>query len=149
MVLYVEDDENDAFFMKRAFAKQGCADSLQVVPNGRNAVEYLDGCGAYADRQRFPLPAVVVLDVKLPEMSGLEVLAWIRSRPEFDALPVVMFTSSTQETDIAFSRCHRADAYIVKPSNADCLTPFVTAVINAARHRVQGTRNVPIEGDLL
>ncbi|HEY0947092.1 MAG TPA: response regulator [Opitutaceae bacterium] len=148
-LLYAEDDENDAFFMVRAFAELGCPQSLLVVPTGRKAVDYLAGRDDYADRQRHPLPTAVMLDVKLPELSGLEVLAWIRARREFDALPVMMFTSSMQETDIAFCRQHGANAYMVKPSNAERLAVLVAAVMSRFRPLTPANRGLPLEGDML
>ena len=80
-VLYAEDDENDVFFMERAFSKLQLRDALRVVPNGRAALEYLSGAGVFADRTKHPLPELLLLDVKMPEMSGLEVLKWARARP--------------------------------------------------------------------
>ena len=134
-ILYAEDDENDVFFMERAFAKLQLRDALQVVPNGRAAVEYLSGVGAFADRTKHPLPDVMLLDVKMPEMSGLEVLKWARARPEYKSLPILLFTSSTQRTDIDFSRNHRASGYLVKPSNAELLAVLVDKILNACANR--------------
>jgi CheY-like chemotaxis protein len=148
-VLYAEDDENDAFFMERAFKKLNARDALRLVPNGREAVNYLAGNGSFADRQASPLPAVVLLDVKMPVLSGLEALAWIRSRREFDALPVVMFTSSTQQRDVDVSRQHGANAYIVKPSNADNLSRLVSSVLEAARSLPTPSWRLPLEGNVL
>jgi CheY-like chemotaxis protein len=134
-ILYAEDDENDVFFMERAFSKLKLTNALQVVPNGRAAVEYLSGVGEFADRVRHPLPDVVLLDVKMPEMSGLEVLKWARGRPEYKSLPILLFTSSTQRTDIDFSRDHRASGYLVKPSNAEHLATLVGKILNACANR--------------
>lgn len=125
-VLYAEDDENDAFFMQRAFAKLGRPGALRVVPNGTEAVAYLAATPSAVAR-----PGLVLLDVKMPEMSGLETLAWIRARPEFNPLPVVMFTSSTQESDVSFSRTNGANGYVVKPSNADRLSHLVAGIVAA------------------
>jgi len=131
LVLYAEDDENDVFFMERAFSKLKIRSALQVVPDGRAAVDYLSGAGAYQDRTKCPLPDILLLDVKMPDMSGLEVLQWVRERPAFAALPILLFTSSTQRSDIEFSRTHRASAYLVKPSNSENLVALVSRVLAA------------------
>src|SRR4051812_43180666 len=101
LVLYAEDDENDAFFMERAFAKLKSPATLRIMPNGRAVIEYLSGEGGFSDRKKYPLPALIILDIKMPLMSGLEVLEALRSEPALRALPVIMFTSSTQDSDIA------------------------------------------------
>jgi CheY-like chemotaxis protein len=148
-VLYAEDDENDAFFMQRAFAKNKWAHRLRVVPNGRRAVEYLRGEGEFADRAKFPLPGIVLLDVKMPEMSGLEALRWIRTEHQFDAVVIVMFTSSTQKSDVEFSRTHGANGYFVKPSNADMLARLVADVQRAADTLSPTTPVLTVEGNQL
>jgi CheY-like chemotaxis protein len=130
-VLYAEDDENDVFFMERAFSKLKLRSVLHVVTNGRAAVDYLVGTGVFADRGRHPLPDVLLLDVKMPEMSGLEVLAWARQTPEFQSLPILLFTSSTQRTDIEFSRARRANGYLVKPSNSEDLAVLMRRILDA------------------
>jgi CheY-like chemotaxis protein len=132
LVLYAEDDENDAFFMLRAFAKMKRPATLRVVRNGRQAIEYLEGGGTFSNRQEHPLPALLLLDVKMPEVSGMEVLKWVRARPGFARMPVTMFTSSTQESDVAFSRAHGANAYLVKPSNAQHLALLMEDLLSAA-----------------
>ena len=146
-ILYAEDDENDVFFMERAFSKLQLRKALQVVPNGRAAVEYLSGVGAFADRTRHPLPDVVLLDLKMPEMSGLEVLQWARERPEYKSLPILLFTSSTQRTDIDFSRHHGATAYLVKPSNAEHLAVLVNKILEAWANRPTGSEVLEVDED--
>jgi CheY-like chemotaxis protein len=148
-VLYAEDDENDAFFMQRAFAKLRRSDALRIAHNGRKAVAYLNGEGEYADRSKFPLPDILLLDVKMPELSGLEVLAWVRAQPQFSKQVIVMFTSSTQDSDVERSRAGGANAYLVKPSNADNLAPLVESIIRACEATSASTRPLSIAGNLL
>ena len=81
-ILLVEDEVNDVFFMKHAFEEVGILNPLQVAVDGQEAMDYLGGHGAYADRERFPLPCLTLLDLKLPRVMGLEVLQWIREQPE-------------------------------------------------------------------
>jgi CheY-like chemotaxis protein len=135
-VLYAEDDENDAYFMRRAFAKAGLPHSLHVVSDGRAALDYLDGRDGYADRALHPLPSLVLLDVKLPYLTGLDVLRWIRERRAFDNVPVVMLTSSNQERDLRAAFRNGANGYLLKPSNADeLLTPLRSLVTRCGETR--------------
>lgn len=115
VVLYAEDDDNDAFLMRRAFKKVGVPNSLHIVDDGKMAISYLAGEGVYADRASYPLPALLLLDLKMPRMTGLEVLAWVRERSEFQSLTVIMFTSSTQDRDVKSAFALKANAYLVKP----------------------------------
>jgi CheY-like chemotaxis protein len=149
IVLYAEDDENDAFFMERAFTKNQSAERLRIVPNGRRAIEYLAGDGEFVDRTKFPLPGLVLLDVKMPVMSGLEALAWIRARREFDGVAVVIFTSSTQDSDVKLSRVHGANGYFVKPSNADNLWRLVAELQRATATLPAGAPILAVEGNQL
>ena len=148
-VLYAEDDENDVFFMERAFSKLKRRGALQVVTNGRAAVDYLSGAGAFSDRTRHPLPDLLLLDVKMPEMSGLEVLKWARERAEFARMPILLFTSSTQHADIAFSRQHGASAYLVKPSNAEQLIGLVEKICAAYANRTEDAPVLALEENRL
>src|SRR5262249_55131522 len=116
-VLYVEDEESDLLFMQMAFEKAGLGETFRAVGNGREALAYLSGSGAYADRQRYPLPALLLLDLNLPLISGFEVLKWLRSRPEFQALPVVVFSSSLHEADKLQARELGANDYVEKPKS--------------------------------
>jgi len=125
IVLYAEDDENDAFFMERAFARLNRPHELHVVSTGKRAMDYLQ------EHATTTPPRLAILDIKMPEMSGLEVLLWLRSRPEFVGLPTVMFTSSTQQSDVELSRIHGANAYFVKPSNAQNLAQLMERVLAA------------------
>jgi len=90
IVLYVEDEEGDRFLMRMGFGKEGLEAALRTVNDGRLAVEYLSGAAAYADRETHPLPTVVLLDLKRPEIHGFDVLKWIRAHPLHSTLPVVV-----------------------------------------------------------
>src|SRR5438046_1938818 len=99
-ILQVEDDPNDIFLLQHAMKKVGVANPIQVATDGQEAIDYLQGVGKFADRRKFPLPCLVLLDLKLPYVMGLDVLRWIRKPPGM-ALPVVMLTASGQDADIA------------------------------------------------
>jgi CheY-like chemotaxis protein len=103
----------------RAFKAAGMAGPVSHVEDGQQAIDYLSGKNSFADRARFPLPALVLLDIKLPFMSGFEVLRWIREQSNFPKLPVIMLTSSNQECDIERAYAFGANAYLVKPSHGD------------------------------
>jgi two-component system response regulator len=115
VVLYVEDEESDRFLMWKAFKKEGLDTALHMVSDGRLAVDYLSGAGAYADRQAHPEPGVVLLDLNLPEIHGFDVLKWIRADPRHSTLPVVVFTSSDRDEDSQRAKLLGANEFWPKP----------------------------------
>ena len=114
-VLLVEDDPNDVALTQRAFERAGLANPLQIVNDGEQAIAYLAGEAPYTDRQRHPLPILVLLDLKLPRRSGFDVLGWLRGMPDVRRLPVVVLTSSAQSPDINRAYDAGANSYLVKP----------------------------------
>jgi len=126
-ILLVEDDENDVVLMKRALESAGVENPLVVAEDGLDALAYLAGEGKYADRKHFPLPAIVFLDLNLPGKGGHEILEWIRARPEFDSLIVIVLTASRLPLDL--SRAYRlgANSYVVKPATVAQLTELAKA----------------------
>jgi len=129
-VLLVEDDENDVFFFRRAMKLAGWSTPLQVAENGRQAVDYLEGREQFSRRDEFPLPALVLLDLKLPYINGLEVLKWIREHTVLKHLTVIMLTSSKEEVDIERACVLGANAYVVKPAGSDELVNLVRSIWN-------------------
>lgn len=115
IILLAEDDPNDVFFMQRALTKAGLSTRLHVVRNGQEALEYLGGLGKFNDRAEFPLPSLLLLDLKMPFVDGFEVLAWARSQPKLKQLPVAVLTSSAQDCDRERTVELGANAYFVKP----------------------------------
>jgi CheY-like chemotaxis protein len=124
-ILLVEDDANDVILIRRAFAKAEIKNPVHTVEDGDAAVAYLGGEGAYADRGDHPLPGVVLLDLKLPRRSGLEVLEWVRQSPTLRRLPIVVLTSSRESADINRAYDLGANSYLVKPVGFDDLTDLV------------------------
>ena len=114
-ILLVEDDLNDVFLIQRAFRKANLANPIQVMKDGEAAVLYLSGQEPYADRDRYPLPILMLLDLKLPRRSGLEVLEWLKQQPKLKRLPVVVLTSSREHTDLNRAYDLGANSYLVKP----------------------------------
>jgi CheY-like chemotaxis protein len=120
-ILVADDDQNDVFFIRRAFQKSGLSHPVMHVIDGQEAIDYLRGEAAFADRGRYPLPALLVLDLKMPKVDGFDVLAWVKARPEFKELPVVVLSSSSREDDIQRAQQLGADDYRVKPADFDDL----------------------------
>jgi CheY-like chemotaxis protein len=116
-VLLVEDNPSDVFIVQRTFQKLNLQGSIQVASDGDEAIAYLSGTGKYSNRERFPLPTVVLLDLKLPRRSGFEVLEWLKAQPILSRLPVVVLTSSKQPTDINQAYDRGANSYLVKTLN--------------------------------
>jgi CheY-like chemotaxis protein len=127
-ILVAEDEENDVFFIKQAFEEVGILNPLQVAQDGKEAMDYLSGNGGYADRERFPLPCLTLLDLKLPRVMGLEVLKWMREQPELRNLIVLILTSSRLEPDIEMAYQLGANAYLVKPSSPRELREIATGI---------------------
>jgi CheY-like chemotaxis protein len=127
-VLFVEDDGTDVVFLKRAFLKTGFEAPVDVVDTGLEAIAYLAGSGPYADRARHPSPTHVLLDLKLPEKSGLEVLQWIRQQAGLGGLHVAILTSSSEASDIRRAVELRAEAYWVKPMSFSLLLDVARSI---------------------
>jgi CheY-like chemotaxis protein len=117
-ILLAEDDENDIALMGRAFKRAAVPNPLFFVNNGQEVVDYLAGKGKYAERDKYPMPRLLLLDLKMPWMDGFDVLAWLRSQAQFNALPVVVLTSSKLQKDIDRSRELGVYDYRVKPQSA-------------------------------
>ena len=140
VILYAEDDENDAFLFQHALSRADIGRRLVIVPNGRSAIEYLSGTGAYADRTQYPLPSLVLLDVKMPVLSGLDVLKWIRSSPAHAKLAVFMMTSSNEDSDIRRAYSEGVDGYLVKPNKVDDLVQMIRSL---EKHWLSQNRSSP------
>jgi CheY-like chemotaxis protein len=113
-ILVVDDNEDDIFIFSRALAANGITNPVHSVNHGREAVQYLEGRGRYADRAAFPFPITIFTDLKMPWMNGLEVLKWLKESPRCAILPAVVLTAfkNKAQLDEAFSL--GADACIVK-----------------------------------
>lgn len=114
-ILLVEDDYNDVLLIKRAFRKAKIEPIMSIVSDGDEAVAYLNREGKYADIQNYPTPMLVLLDLKLPRRSGLEVLHWIRQQPKLKRLLVVVLTSSQENSDLGKAYDLGVNSYLVKP----------------------------------
>lgn len=113
-ILVADDEEVAHLLIHRAFhaARSSCA--LQIVANGEDAIDYLKGKGIFSNRDQFPLPALVLLDLKMPKKDGFEVLKWMREHPEFKRMVAVMFSTSDEPGDINRSYDLGANSFLVK-----------------------------------
>jgi len=127
-ILLVEDDENDVLVMKMALEKVGLTGLFRVARDGREAQDYLSGIGQFADRHEYPPPYLILLDLKLPRVMGLEVLKWIRERPEFDSTIVLILSSSSMPEDIQGAYQLHANGYLVKPYTLERLELMTKAI---------------------
>ena len=114
-ILLVEDEEDDVLLIQRAFRKSGVKDNVMVVRDGEQAIAYLAGTGEYEDRERFPRPFLVLLDLKLPGKDGFEVLRWIRSQRGLKNLIVVVLSGSNYEDEERIAHELGANTFLVKP----------------------------------
>jgi CheY-like chemotaxis protein len=124
-ILYADDDVNDAFFMKRAFAQAGIPNPLVIVSDGQEAMDYLSNTGLYADKASYPTPCLILIDINMPKESGIDVLRWLRTQPGIQVLPVIVVSSSTQDTDIQRAYFYGANSYLTKPGTPNELLALV------------------------
>ena len=127
-VLLVEDDPNDILLMEHAARKAAVDFSLRIVRDGEEAVGYLSGRADSSDLSRHPVPSLILLDLKLPKLSGFEVLRWLRSQPELRRIPVIVFTSSRERHDITRAYELGANAYLIKPAAFSDLVDLVKTI---------------------
>jgi CheY-like chemotaxis protein len=114
-ILLAEDSPDDVFLIRSAFKKSGFPDPIYVVTNGEQVLQYLRGEGPYSDRERYPVPQLLLLDLNMPRMTGFEVLSWIRERREWMCLPVIVLTTSFYGPEIKRAYDLGANSFITKP----------------------------------
>ncbi|MBV6626124.1 MAG: response regulator [Rivularia sp. (in: Bacteria)] len=124
-ILLVEDDSNDVLFIQRAMKRSQLNNPLQVVRDGDEAVAYLAGKEKYGNRNAYPLPSIILLDLKLPRRSGLEVLEWLRQQPVIKRIPVVILTSSKEHIDVNRAYDIGVNSYLLKPVNYSALNDMI------------------------
>jgi len=124
-VLVAEDDPGDVFLLERAFARAGVPAQLHFVRDGQEAIDYLGGEKQYANRELHPLPHLLLLDLKMPKLSGFDVLGWLRQQPGLKRLLVTILTSSDQPQDINRAYDLGANSYLLKPHNSESLSDLV------------------------
>ena len=125
LVLLVEDDPDDVLLTQIAFERARLANPLGVVRDGEEAIAYLSGAGQYADRNKFPLPILLLLDLKMPRVNGFQVLEWLTKHPEHSSIPVAIMTASDDDPDVKRAFQLGAHSYLVKPPDAIALLNLV------------------------
>jgi two-component system response regulator len=120
-ILQVEDDEGDVLLLRHAFETVGITNPVRLARDGQMAIDYLGGVGEFANRDLYPEPCLVLLDLKLPRLDGFQVLEWIAQQPKWKHLAVVVFSSSALTRDIERAYALGANSYIEKPSDFDRL----------------------------
>jgi CheY-like chemotaxis protein len=123
--LLVEDDDNDFILLKRAILRAGLPVQLQWVRDGAEAKEYLLAEDRFQDRAAFPLPNIVLSDLKMPRCSGLELVQWVRQQPQLRTLPFIVFSASDQPADVGHAYQDGANWYLAKPSTFDDLVEML------------------------
>ena len=118
-ILAVEDEASDRLILEIAFQRAKLPCPLVIVRDGQEAVDYLSGKGRYAERTAHPLPALIVLDLKMPRMNGFDVLGWLAEQPDFKKIPALVLSSSADEIDMNKARQLGAREYFVKPHSLD------------------------------
>src|SRR5262245_55075497 len=120
-ILLGEDDPGDALLLELALAKALDDVSLQFVRDGQEAIDYLQGMGRFADRLKLPLPRMMVLDLRLPVVNGLEVIAWARRQPGLKHMRIIVLTGSDEPKDMNCARQLGANRCFIKPSTSEDL----------------------------
>ena len=118
-ILLVEDNQMDVELTLDAFREVRLSNTIHVAPNGQTALDYLFGRKEYADRKKYPLPNLILLDLKMPGIDGYEVLRQVKATPLLKRLPIVILTSSKAEGDRALTYDLGANSYLVKPVSFD------------------------------
>jgi CheY-like chemotaxis protein len=139
IILLVEDDPNDAIIARQALSKAGITHKIVHLRDGEEAIHYLGGEPPFNDRTKSPLPALVLLDLKMPKYSGFDVLTWLQSRPELAKVPVVVLTGSIYAEDRRRAHNLGAIGYEIKPVDSTELA----AIANNIRLHLPAAQNQP------
>jgi DNA-binding response OmpR family regulator len=126
-ILMIEDDLNDVLLMKRAFTANNISNSFVVCRDGEEAVEYLSKASGGAESYQYP--GLIIIDLKMPRKSGLEVLKWLKDHPEFYVVPTIVFTSSSQRMDVKLAYGLGANSYVVKPATFEQLKTTISTIV--------------------
>jgi CheY-like chemotaxis protein len=127
-ILLAEDDENDVFLLRRAFQDAEIRNPLYVARDGQEVIDWLAGTNEFSDRSKHPVPCLLILDLKMPRKSGMDVLEWRRRHPALKCLPVLVFSSSAHPYDIEKAYGLGANAFVVKPADNEERARFVRNV---------------------
>lgn len=146
VIVAAEDDPNDLELLRHVVAETGVEVNFQAADDGEQLIQYLRGEGKYSDREVYPLPDIVVLDLKMPRMNGFEVLQWLRQEPGFARIPAVVLSGSGLESDIEEAYRLGANTYFTKPGQLAELRKIIGALIDYWRRSQRPVINAPSEG---
>ena len=127
-ILHVEDNEDDQFFLRRAFAEAGIENKVHFVDDGQKAIDYLSSRDIYSDPLEYPTPCLVILDLKLPKVHGLDVLRWIRSQEKLRSLIVIILSSSPLRNDVDTAYKTGVNSFVVKPLTAQEMNELASLI---------------------
>jgi CheY-like chemotaxis protein len=128
IILLVEDSEEDVILIRHAFEACGCSGTVAHVPDGVAAIDYLVGTPPYDDRDRFPFPNTLLIDLKMPRLDGFELLQWLQEHPRCAVIPSIIYSSSYLEPDVARAYQLNANAFIAKPNNLSGIINVIKAI---------------------
>jgi len=141
VILLVDDNPHDVVLIRLAFRRVGIIDTIQLVKDGTEAMRYINGEGVYADRHQFPIPTLILLDLKMPQTSGFDVLQWIREQPELSSVIVVVMSGSKNDQDIERAYALGANSYLVKPTRFEEMVKMMETLKDYTAWRKNGRTN--------
>jgi CheY-like chemotaxis protein len=127
VILLAEDNPDDAFIFQIMFRRAKLPQTLHIVHDGEQVMDWISGTGQYADRQKFPMPHLLLLDLKMPVKTGFDVLEWLQARTESKELPVAILSSSDDSKDVQRAKQFGVDAYFVKSADLKDVTQYLRA----------------------
>lgn len=130
LVLIAEDNPDDALLLQRAISKAGVPARIKIVPDGEEMLNYLQGLGSYSNRSTHPFPSIIILDLKMPRKSGLEVLKWISEKPDISVVPTIVLSASNLDRDVRAAYDLGANTYFVKPTTFEDLVDTMRMLEN-------------------
>jgi len=128
-ILIIDDDPDDANLVRRAVLGLHPKLAVQTVTSGMDLKAYLDGQGPYADREKFPYPGLILLDLRMPEMDGFEVMEWLKSHPAHAAIPVIVLSAFDQQKNIRRAYQLGARTFLSKPIQAENIRDAIRALV--------------------
>jgi DNA-binding response OmpR family regulator len=146
-ILLVEDEQKDAQLVRLAFRKANVRRPVVVARDGQEAMVYLRGFGKYRDRTRYPNPCLIIVDLTLPGMNGVQLLGWLKGQPEFEQVPRVVLTGSSQERDRKLAMELGCRDYFVKPPELDKLVEIISVIAGCGSRST--ARRFVLEGQVL
>src|SRR6266550_7491014 len=129
-ILVADDDADEVVLLRLAFLKAGLSNPLHSVADGQECIEYLQGEGRFADRVQFPFPLLLLLDLKMPRLNGIQVLTWLRAQPQLKQLPVIVLTGSTFDSDITRAYAAGANSFLPKLLDPAGLAEQVKGIVD-------------------